>query len=273
MIDIAKLIDSAARYGVALSREQGEQFDRYAALLVEWNEKVNLTAILDPEEILIKHFLDSLTLLTLWDPQRASDSAQETGQGDRGGGSIPSGEKRPAGSGPFHRALPVLRVMDVGTGAGFPGIPLKIARPELEVTLLDSLNKRVRFLEAVSLALDLPLTCVHSRAEDAGRNSLYREQFDLVTARAVANLRELAEYCLPLVKKGGVFLSMKGPEVEEELEGAGRAIQLLGGRISTVEKLQLPMDYGRALVQVEKISQTPAKYPRLPGKIAKNPLV
>lgn len=241
MIDVERLMEGAAQYGVQLTREQGEQFDCYAALLVERNQKINLTAIVEPEEILVKHFLDSLTLLSLWSPPALQ--AHST------------------------------RVIDVGTGAGFPGIPLKIACPELDVTLLDSLNKRILFLEAVSQALGLSVHCVHSRAEDGGHNPLYREQFDLATARAVANLRELAEYCLPFVKKGGVFLAMKGWEVEEEAEGASRAIQLLGGRISTVEKLRLPLDCGRALVKVEKISQTPAKFPRIPAKIAKNPLI
>ena len=253
MIDIGKLVESAAQYGVQLTREQGEQLDSYAALLVEWNQKINLTAIVEPEEILVKHFLDSLTLLSLWKP--------------------PAKPTRVVPTRVDPTRVDPTRVIDVGTGAGFPGIPLKIACPELEVTLLDSLNKRILFLEAVSRELGIPLRCVHSRAEDGGRNPLYREQFDLATARAVANLRELAEYCLPFVKKGGVFLAMKGWEVEEEVEGARKAVQLLGGRISTVEKLRLPLDCGRAVVKVEKISQTPAKYPRLPAKIAKNPLV
>ena len=237
MIDKQLLLQGCKQFEIELSTQAAEQLDTYAQLLVEWNGKMNLTAITDPQGIVFKHFVDSLLLL----------KAVELPQGSS--------------------------LIDVGAGAGFPSMPVKIARPDLAVTMLDSLQKRLTFLEEVSRQLELDCTFIHARAEDGGREKKLRERFDFATARAVAHLRELAEYCLPFVKKGGVFLAMKGWEVEEEAEGASRAIQLLGGRISTVEKLRLPLDCGRALVKVEKISQTPAKFPRIPAKIAKNPLI
>ena len=237
MIDQGKLREYAAQLGIALTAVQLEQFDLYAQMLVEWNEKINLTAITAPEEIVTKHFIDSLTLLSAVTPLQGASLA------------------------------------DVGTGAGFPSVPVHIVRPDLKVTLLDSLQKRLTFLEALSQALGQQNQCVHARAEDAGRAAPHREAYDLVTARAVANLRELAEYCLPLVKVGGRFVALKGGDVEAELAEAQQAITLLGGRLEQNLQLQLPSGDRRSLLVIEKRSQTPTKYPRPRAKMLKNPLI
>ena len=231
------LKEQAAALGFSLTETMLDQFAIYADFLVEYNEKVNLTAITDPQGIVVKHFLDSLLLV-----QAAA---------------LPQGAS----------------LVDVGTGAGFPSIPVKIYRPDLRITLLDSLQKRISFLQELCRRLSIEGECCHARAEDAGRQAGYRERFDAATARAVANLRELAEYCLPLVKTGGMFLALKGYDVEEELSGAGKAIAVLGGEIQRIEKFLLPGDNRRAIVVIKKISQTPPKYPRMPAKIAKNPLI
>ena len=207
----------------------------YKELLLEWNNKFNLTAITDETEIMVKHFLDSLSI---WDGVKNRRS-----------------------------------LADVGSGAGFPGIPLKIIGFSGETVLMDSLNKRVGFLTAVIKELDLK-NCrgEHIRAEDAGRGS-FREKFDAVTARAVANLPVLCEYCLPLVKKGGVFIAMKGPEAEEEVKKSLSAINKLGGSLERVEKFQLSgTDNSRILVYIEKIGRTPDIYPRKAGTPKKRPL-
>ena len=235
MIDLSLLKEQAACFGFELSPRQLEQFDCYAQLLVEWNQRMNLTAITRPEEIVEKHFVDSLLAL-------AAADIPENG-----------------------------RLIDVGTGAGFPGLPLKIFRPDLELTLLDSLNKRVTFLQAVCGALGCEAQAIHARAEEAGRGKL-REDFHWATARAVAHLRELGEYCLPFVKVGGAFLALKGLEVEQELEEGSRAISLLGGKIEEVRRFRLPGGGGRSIVVIRKISQSPPKYPRPAAKIAKSPL-
>lgn len=237
MIDQGKLREYAAQLGIALTAVQLEQFDLYAQMLVEWNEKINLTAITAPEEIVTKHFIDSLTLLSAVTPLQGASLA------------------------------------DVGTGAGFPSVPVHIVRPDLKVTLLDSLQKRLTFLEALSQALGQQNQCVHARAEDAGPAAPHREAYDLVTARAVANLRELAEYCLPLVKVGGRFVALKGGDVEAELAEAQKAITLLGGRLEQNLQLQLPGGDRRSLLVIEKRSQTPTKYPRPRAKMLKNPLI
>ena len=235
MIEQPLLQQFANQLGVTLSQQQLDQFDRYAQLLVEWNEKINLTAIVDPREIVIKHFADSISFLKAV--------------------SVPEGSS----------------LIDIGTGAGFPSTPLAIVRPDLKVTQLDSLNKRVLFLQEVSDQLGLGIQTIHQREEDGGRDTVLREKFDFATARAVANMQTLSEYCLPYVKPGGYFVAMKGYEIEEELEQAKKAIRTLGGKTEAVEKFQLE-DNSRAIIVVKKISQTPPKYPRNAGKIKKSPL-
>ena len=209
--------------GISESSDALEKLDKYAALLVEWNEKINLTAIVDPEGIVIKHFLDCALLL---------DKVE-----------IPKGAK----------------VVDVGTGAGFPGMVLKILRPDIKLTLMDSLNKRLVFLSEVLSKLGLEAETVHLRAEEAGKNPSYREKFDLVCARAVAELRTLCEYCLPLCKVGGVFCAMKGPSASEEVESSGKAVEILGGKKAEVKTETLTGAEVRTFVIIKKISQTPPK--------------
>ena len=213
-----------------------KQLETYSRMLLEWNEKMNLTAITNPEEVQIKHFEDSLLLLEHLDiKQNAS-------------------------------------VIDVGTGAGFPGLVLKIARPDLKVTLLDSLNKRLIFLKAVCDEIGVEVDLIHSRAEDAGRDEKCRAAFDYAVSRAVSALPALCEYCLPLIKTGGVMAAMKGPEMNEELNNAMDAIKLLGGGEVQKKEYTLPNGDGRSLVTIKKISQTPTKYPRKGVKISKTPL-
>jgi len=223
-------------HGAPLSEQQLSQLEVYARLLREWNEKMNLTAIVDDEGIALKHFLDSLALL------RHAE--------------IPTGA----------------RVADVGTGAGFPGVVLKIARPDIELVLIDSLQKRLNFLQEVLLQTGLSAKLVHARAEDAGHDQSLRESSDFVTARAVANLSVLAEYCLPLVKVGGVFAPMKTAEAEQEIAEAKPAIAALGGKIREVQLYELPVCGGRSVVIVDKTSSTPPKYPRQGTKISKKPI-
>lgn len=228
---------AVAEYGVTLSQKQCDNFLLYGDLLREWNEKINLTAITKEEEVIVKHFADSLSL----QPYLPADKA--------------------------------FSLIDVGTGAGFPGIPLKIVNPSMQLTLLDSLDKRIQFLKHVLSSVGASeYTCLHSRAEDAGKNPLYREQFDVCTARAVAKLPVLLEYCLPFVKVGGMFLAMKGSDLEE-LKDAGNALKLLGGEIMDCKTFKL---YGgemqRTIVLVKKVRQTPTKFPRKAGKPTKEPL-
>lgn len=223
--------------GYPLSEEQLSQFSDYADMLSEWNQKMNLTAITEPFEVAAKHFADSLFGLSF------------------------IGE---------HAS-----VIDVGTGAGFPGIPLKIAHPGISLTLLDSLNKRLTFLNAVVAELKLSdTTTIHSRAEDgAAKKSLLRERFDVSVSRAVSQLNVLSEYCLPYVKVGGVFLAYKGGDVEEELDAAKNAISLLGGEINDVFRYTIPQtDIAHSIIVIKKMRPTPEKYPRLQGKISKQPL-
>lgn len=241
MIDRDRLVAWGEENNLEITGRQADQLDRYAQLLVEWNEKMNLTAITDPEGVLVKHLMDSLTVLR----------------------SLPAaGEK--------------VRLIDVGTGAGFPGIPLVVMREELELTLLDSLNKRLVFLEAVCRALGLEARCVHARAEEAGRQKAHREKYNVATARAVAALPVLCEYCLPLVVPGGVFLAMKGPDGEREAQEAASAIKVLGGKLSGIDEWLLPPVEGEAaerkILRIQKISPTPDRFPRQAAKIAKQPL-
>lgn len=213
-----------------------EKFELYAKLLVEWNEKMNLTAITEKEEIAVKHFIDCASCLTKVDL---------------------SG-----------------KVIDVGTGAGFPGMVLKILKPEIKITLLDSLNKRLIFLQEVTDKLNLKdVEIVHYRAEDGGRDKKLRENFDFCVSRAVANLSTLSEYCLPFVKQGGFFISMKGPDVKEELNDAKNAINKLGGEIISAENILLPdTDISHSVISIKKVRQTPTAYPRKAGKPSKEPL-
>ncbi len=225
-----------AEAGLALDAVASERLQVYGNLLLEWNQKMNLTAITDPHDIVNKHFLDSLLLLKHHSPSQNSS------------------------------------VIDVGTGAGFPGMVLLIARPDLRLTLLDSLQKRIGFLNALADALGLSLITLHARAEEAGRDSALRETFDLATARAVAKLPVLCEYCLPFVKPGGLFIAMKGPEISDEMHSAASAAQMLGAGALHCQADQLPGGEKRNFVICKKISQTPSKFPRNPSKIAKQPL-
>ncbi len=230
------LCEKASEFGVELSGEQVDKFDKYGDLLLSWNEKMNLTAIRDPEGVVIRHFIDSLSLLSVVPLQREE------------------------------------KVIDVGTGAGFPGIPLLIARPNLQLTLLDSLNKRLVFLQEVLKELSLSAQTIHARAEEGGRQKALREQFDLATARAVAALPVLCEYCLPFVKQGGHFVAMKGPDGYEEAKAAQHALLCLQAKLCRQVELTLPDDSRRTLLVMEKIGHTPATYPRAGAKMAKNPL-
>ncbi len=241
MIDKDLLCRGAADSGVPLTDTQLAQFDRYAALLCEWNEKMNLTGITDPLGIVVKHFLDSLTLCPFV-PQNAT-------------------------------------LIDVGTGAGFPAIPVAIARPDVKVTLLDSLQKRLTFLDTVCAELGLSCVSVHTRAEDGGNRADLREQFDVATARAVAALPTLCEYCVPFVKTGGIFAAMKGPDSDKELADAKRAAKTLGAAWRVTETLTVPITpldgvetLDRRIIVFDKTAPTPKTYPRPAAKIAKNPL-
>lgn len=232
------LLESCEKINVSLSEYQIKQFMDYKDTLLEWNEKMNLTAITDDREVILKHFVDCLVLLN---------------------GADFSGKS----------------VIDVGTGAGFPGVPVKIACPEAEITLLDSLAKRITFLNALTNTLGLEnVNCVHMRAEDGGADKKLRESFDFCISRAVANLAVLSEYCLPFVKIGGEFISMKGPEVDDELNEAKKAIKVLGGEIVGVKKAVIPeTDITHSLIVIKKVKATPTKYPRKAGKVKKEPII
>lgn len=235
------LVERLNKFDIGLSEEQLGQFRDYYHLLIEWNSFMNLTAITEPEEVMMKHFVDSVSLV---------------------------------------KALPQLAekeftVIDVGTGAGFPGIPLKIVFPELQITLLDSLNKRVKFLNEVITALSLKrISAVHGRAEDFAQDKEYREQFDLCVSRAVANMTTLSEYCLPFVKKDGYFISYKSEKITEEYERAEKAIRILGGCFDKQVEFCLPeSDIYRNLFMIRKVEATPKKYPRKAGFPSKEPIV
>ncbi len=230
------LQDGAKKLSLELDEVKIAKLEKYAELLKDWNNKINLTAITDDEGIATKHFLDSLTAL-------CTNKVQG-------------------------------RVIDVGTGAGFPGLVLKIAKPEIELTLLDSLNKRINFLSEVSKELELEgIAMVHSRAEDGGVNKQFREKFDTVVSRAVANLKVLSEWCLPFLKVGGYFLALKGPLADRELDEAKKAIKILGGEVDGVYEANIPFtDLSHKIIIIKKVRQTPTKYPRKPGIATKKPI-
>ena len=230
------LLEATEDFKIRLSEEQLSQLELYHKLLSEWNEKINLTAITDDRGVAVKHFADSMTIFNYFDiPQNA-------------------------------------RVIDVGTGAGFPGLVLKIVRPDIELTLLDSLQKRLNFLRTVLDALHLDATLIHSRAEEGGQNPDLRESYDLAVSRAVAQLNILSEYCLPYVRLSGRFIAFKG-SAGDELQAANNAIGILGGRIGKTPVFELPMEGGtRTLIEIEKVRPTPDKYPRQYGKIKAKPL-
>lgn len=232
-----------AAAGLLLEPHQLAGLVRYASLLREWNTRINLTAITDDEGVAVRHFLDSLSVLPLLDAEKAR-------QGGRS-----------------------LSLVDVGTGAGFPGLPLRIVRPDLQLTLLDSLQKRIAFLQTVAAELGLAdVAAVHSRAEDAGLDPRWRERFDIAIARAVAPLPVLCEYLLPFVRRGGLMIAMKAQKLEE-IDEASAAIRILGGRLETVETLVLPgTDLTRTLVCVRKAEATPKAYPRKAGLPERKPL-
>ena len=237
------LLEKSMEISVPLSAENIRSFSSYATVLREWNQKMNLTNITDDEGVAMRHFIDSLTLTEDIEREKREKNAVD------------------------------LSLLDVGTGAGLPGIPLKITMPSLQITLLDSLRKRVLFLEEVCRVLELrDIHVVHARAEDAGNSRVYREQFDVVTARAVAALPVLSEYCIPFVKIGGVFLAMKGQN-EDEAASSRKAIVQLGGTIEAIRNFTLPgTDMRRSIITIRKIRHTPPRYPRKAGSVRKDPL-
>lgn len=234
--DFTRLKNEFSKIEIELDENAIERFDRYYEMLIEKNKVMNLTAITEFEDVVMKHFFDSVYLFR------------------------------------FMNLKERINIIDVGTGAGFPGIPLKIVFPQLDITLLDSLNKRVGFLNEVIDALELEnINAIHGRAEDIARDNEFRGKFDLCVSRAVANLSTLSEYCLPFVKNGGFFVSYKSGEVEEEIKNSKSAIYLLGGKLNRVETFSYD-DNNRSFVIIDKVSNTSSKYPRKAGLPSKKPL-
>lgn len=235
MIDKLLLKKQADSLGVLLDEKMLSDFDIYAEMLVETNKQFNLTAITDPNEIVIKHFADSLSLLCM-------DIKEDA------------------------------KIIDVGTGAGFPSIPVMIARRDIKFTLIDGSGKKLNFVNEVCDKLSLNAEILHTRAEELGKNPKYREKYDYATARAVSAMRELSEYCIPFVKVGGNFIAMKGIKADEELKEASNAIKILGGDVCDKKEFVLDKSASRIIINVKKISATPTKYPRPSAQIAKKPL-
>lgn len=239
-----KLEEGCAGLGITLTEEQQEKLFRYYEMVIEKNKVMNLTSVTEENEFVQKHLIDSLAIV------RSGEAICEI---------LTAGD---------------IDVIDVGTGAGLPGIVLKICYPSIRLTLFDSLQKRLRFLEEVIKELDLSDTVtLHGRAEDIGRDPDYRERFDIATSRAVANLSTLSEYCLPLVKPYGIFLPYKSGDIDEELKEASKAIRLMGGELCAAEKYMLPgTEIARSILVIEKIKHTPKQYPRKAGTPSKNPV-
>ena len=239
MSELEKILSEvAAKEQINISPEQLNQFNRYYELLIEWNEKINLTAITEVHDVVVKHFLDSLLAAKMID-----SFAGKT-------------------------------LIDIGTGAGFPGVPLKIMEKDLNVTLFDSLQKRLKFLDLLIQELGLEkIKTIHGRAEDGGQNKDLREKFDLATARAVAKMPVLLEYALPFVKVGGYFLALKGPELDEELKDSAKALKVLGGEVAEIGRFSLAGDYTRNIALIKKVASTPKAYPRKAGNVQKKPLI
>ena len=233
-----RFAEELKKLGIVITPGQREQFERYYELLVERNKVMNLTGITDYDEVNLKHFTDSLTIVRLNDMSK------------------------------------IYSMIDMGTGAGFPGIPIKIVFPHIKTALLDSLNKRLKFLNEVIEELGLKeIETLHGRAEDYAKKQEYRDKFELCVSRAVANLSTLSEYCLPFVKNGGSFVSYKSGESDEEIRQSETAVSILGGKIVKIDKFMLPdTDIGRSLVKINKVKNTPGKYPRKAGVPAKEPL-
>lgn len=230
-----EIIENGKKIGLDIAEKESKNLYKYMLLMLEWNENVNLTAITEEKEIIYKHFIDSLSVNKY----------------------LTNKEK----------------IMDIGTGAGFPGIPLKIFNEDLNFILVDSLNKRINFLEEVKNELNLnKLELVHARAEELAKNKNYREKMDIVVSRAVARLRILAEYMLPFVKKNGICICMKGPNIEEEIEESKKSLEILGGKIEKIEHIILPGDLERNIILIRKIKETPSRYPRKTGTPVKQPL-
>lgn len=233
---VEKMQEKLKKININYSVEQLEKFRQFMDLLLQWNEKMNLTAITNPDEIILKHFIDSLTILD--------------------------------------KVKNAKTLVDVGTGAGFPGIPLAIMCPQVKITLVDSLNKRLNFLQEVINELELTnVELAHSRAEEFGQNKKYREKFDIATSRAVANMSTLSEYLIPLVRVDGQVICMKAGGAQEEINEAKKAINILGGEIKNIEEFNLPeSNISRTIIVINKIKQTPIKYPRKPGMPSKEPI-
>lgn len=232
-----ELIEKAKKVNIEIDNKKEEQFYNYMKLLLEWNEKINLTAIIEQNDIILKHFIDSITINKYIEQSNS--------------------------------------IIDIGTGAGFPGIPLKIMNQNKKITLVDSLNKRINFLNEVCKEISLEnIQCIHARAEELASDLEYRENYETVVSRAVARLNVLIEYMLPFVKKGGLCICMKGPNIDGELEEAKNAIKVLGGKIKSVESFFLPdSDIERNVIIIEKVAETPKKYPRKAGLPSKQPII